>query len=262
MEPPQTKNFKSERKALMESYAKGWCMLPNVTWFPYDKPRLQTIQEQQKIRRALIATGLWSLFYTIFVDLMVPQEIVNLIINYTIDFEIVDEIFDHFNFFYKDAFQNLIQGLWNKMVDAQLYRTIGWFPEPEPKWIRNKYFKQNGYAWRKTFDFPGTALTFAQCVVKRLYLIKNNIIYTYFVRTTVALNNGLGVFHSIKPCKRRTWDQHQIEMIRLLRMYRDRVHWINDVVSAICIEENKIEIAPGREERKKHENYPLPKSIL
>lgn len=253
--------WKEAHSALQQNYSKGWCILPNVGWFPYDKPRLEKIEEEQKIRRALIATGLWSLFYTLFVDLMVPQEIVDLIINYTIDFEIVDEIFDHFNYFYKEGFQILCQGLWNKMVDAQLYRTVGWFPEPEPKWIRNKYFKQNGYAWRKTFDFPGTALTFAQCVVKRLYLIKNNIIYSYFQRTTVALNNCLGVYHSIRPSYKRNHKQHQIEMVRLLRMYRHRVNWISEVVTAICVEENKIE-HPTLTLKQKHEEHPLPKSIL
>lgn len=256
-------NVRDLHNKVQRDYAKGWVKLGIENMFPYNKPQSVTIQKEHQIRRCILATGLWSLFYTIFVDLVVPQEIVDIIIEYTMLYELVDEIMNHLIYFSRGEYHELMQGLWDKMVDAQLYRTVGWFPEPEPNWIRNKYFAVNGYAWRKTFAFPGTALTFAQCVTKRLYLIKSNIIHSYFVRHTMAITKfHQGIYYTIKPSKKkeRTKWQHEIELIRLLRMYKNRVIWIEEVVKAICAEESKY-INPNLTWKQRHEDFPMPKVI-
>lgn len=252
------------RMAEVNYTAKVYLQICNS--FPYNKPALCKLLEEQVVRKNMIATGLWSVFYFTWPFMVVPEEIVNLITGYTLLYESIDEIFDHLDYYQGERFNQMLHQLWAKMVDAQLYRTVGWFPEPEPNWIRNKYFYLNHYGWRKTFHFGGVIMTFAQCVMKRLYLIKNNVVYSHFRRCTVALNYGLqGFYYVLKEKaqskkKRRTKRDDLLELIRLLRMYKERVLWIEQVVSKICEHENKT-VNPNLTWRQHACDYPTPKVI-
>jgi hypothetical protein len=251
-----------------ESGAALSCCPFSVTHlFPYDKMPLCKMQYQQKSRSCLLSTGICTTFL-LWPDMLLPQAILQIIIEYTLLYELIDEIFDHLHYFIGAGFENMVQHLWNKLVDAQLYRTHGWMPWPEPDWIRKKYFKNCSFAWKKSFDFPGVhLLTFALCVLKRLYLIRNNTHYTYFVKHTIPLLQPgcVGTYYCIKATKKtlRTKQLYELELVRLLRLYRDRVNWIEEVVLKICEEETKNMGYNTKNDKhlQRHENYPRPKFV-
>jgi len=234
-----------------------YCNRPNcygdweftVSKFPYDKEHISKITKEMDQRFQVLQEILISIL-PIFV-LYIPKELIGIICTYTLWFEQVDELFDILDYFLKWKFHLVTDDLWSKLVKADLNKRIGYLPCPSIETIKDKYFYHNGFAWRKTFTFAHTPIgaeyTFAEVVMKRLYNTQSSAIYTKF--------------KSIKEYKGRAPKKedfvlrstHYCQTLQLMRMYKKRVKWIQEVVSFICKkEQNEYEILKNFERDSLH----------
>lgn len=223
-----------------------------VNLYPHSKYSQFKLEEEHAKRFSQLKDGLM-----LIPSLEIPLDVIQIIINYTILYEIIDEIFSHLHYFKYD-FDTVRDDLWILLCRAKLDLWVpqfGWPTQPKVAEIRRLYFYKEESTWRKTFDPTRQGRlhchTFAQCVMKRLDAVKRNVVYTYFKK---CLEQPFSCEPRKKPywsnprkipywfeiklvkIKQEKWQKEQVEidLLRTLRTFRQRIDWMSQMVHHIC----------------------------